>query len=194
MAEERTYTEQEIYDQTNQLAKYWEGTHDEAEWEIGRMGFQRIRQPEFTCPVLNPQTLTTTNLGDYSQMHARFQRWHNYAENTLAYVKSMLVGNARQMKQLVAQLKILYAGYKNPVTGKPYSADDRQLFVENNPRYVELLRSQTKLEQMKIQMESYAEGLSKDAALVSRHIELRKMDMEGDHRGHNMPSRGLYQQ
>lgn len=192
MTEERTYTDQEIYEHTNQLAKYWEGTHDEAEWELGKMGFERIRQPEFTCPVLDPQALTTANLNAYSEMHARFQRWHNYAENTLAYVKSMLIGNDRQMKQLVVQLKTLYASYKNPVTGKPYSADDKKLFAENNPRYVELLRSQTKLEQMQRQMESYAEGLSKSTSLISRHIEIRKMDMEGDHRGNNMPSRGMY--
>jgi hypothetical protein len=194
MSDERTYTDQEIQDHTSQLAQYWEGSHDNAERELWHMGFERIRQPEFTCPVLDPKALTSADLSSYGELHARIQRWHNYAENTLAYVKSMLLGNERQMKQLVAQLKILYAGYKNPSTGKPYGVDDRKMFAENNPRYVELLRQQTELEQKKILMESYCEGLSKSASLVSRHIELRKLDMGGDQQGHNMPSRGMYRQ
>jgi hypothetical protein len=156
------------------------------------MGFQRLPKPEFTCPVLDPKQLTTADLSAYAELHARFQRWHNYAENTLSHVESMLVGVKRQIDQLQAQLKIMYASYKNPSTGKVYSIDDRKTLAENNPRYVELLMDQTRLQQMKIQMEAHVNGLSKSAALISRHIELRKLDLEGDRVGHNMPSRGLY--
>lgn len=191
--QEQEYSAQEIYNKTHELARQWESVHDEAESELYHMGFHRVAKPEFTCPILDPQALTKADLHSYAEMHARFQRWHNYAENTQSYVDSMLIGVKRQIKQLEARLLLMYAGYKNPSTGKPYSVDDRKMFVENNDRYTELLRDQTKLEQMKVQLESQVNGLSKSTALISRHIEIRKLDMEGDRVGHNMPSRGMYQ-
>jgi hypothetical protein len=193
MTQPYEYSPQEIHNKTNELAEQWEKVHDEAEKELYHLGFHRVAQPEFTCPILDPKALTTADLASYTEMHARFQRWHNYAENTQAYVESILIGLKRQLKQLEAQLQLMYASHKNPATGKPFSVDDRKIFVENNPRYVELLQDQTKFEQMKVQMESQVNNLSKSGALISRHIELRKLDMEGDRMGHNMPSRGLYQ-
>jgi hypothetical protein len=125
-------------------------------------------------------------------MHARFARWHNYAEYTFASIQSILVAIKRQIDQLQAQLKVYYADYKNPQTGRPYSLEDRKSLAETNPRYVELLLEQTKYEQMKSQMEAQVNGLSKAAGLISRHIELRKLDLEGDRMNNNMPGRGMY--
>lgn len=184
--------EQDFYNQTEALAQKWESVSDTAEQELFHVGFAPIQRPEFTCPILDPQALTKADLHSYAEMHARFQRWHNYAEYTLARVQSILVGIKRQIGQLESQLKIYYADYKNPNTGKVYSVADRKDLVDGNPRYVELLIDQTKFEQMKAQMEAHVNGLSKSTALISRHIELRKMDIEGDRTGHNMPGRGMY--
>lgn len=186
------YSDQDIYNKTHELAEQWEKVHDEAEKELYHLGFYRVAQPEFTCPILDPKSLTTADLASYTEMHARFQRWHNYAENTQSYVESILIGIKRQLKQLEAQLLLMYGSHKNPATGKPFSVDDRKIFVENNPRYVELLQDQTKFEQMHKQMESQVSNLSRSGALISRHIELRKLDVEGDRVGHNMPGRGMY--
>lgn len=185
-------TDLDVHNRTEELARKWEGVHDEAQLEVWHMGFTPIQKPDFTCPVLDPKALTTADLTSYAEMHARFQRWHNYAEYTLARAESILIGIKRQIDQLEAQLKVMYADYPNPHTGRPYSVSDRQSLVESNPRYVELLRDQTKFEQIKKQMEAYVNGLSKSTGLISRHIELRKLDMEGDRVGNNMPSRGMY--
>jgi hypothetical protein len=189
---EYEYTDQDIHNETHRLAGEWEVIEQQAEFEVHHLGFPRIPKPEFTCPILDPKALTNADLSTYAEMHARFQRWHNYAEDTLAYAESTLVGIKRQLKQLEAQLKVMYAGYKNPQTGRVYNADDRKVLVENNPRYVELLKDQTKFEQIKLLMEPKVNGLSKSAGLVSRHIELRKLDLEGDRVGNNMPGRGMY--
>lgn len=189
---EREYTHEEVANQSETLAKFWEGTHDEAERELEIIGFKRIPQPVFTCPELDPKALTNMNLSAYAEVHIRFTAWLNYAENTLAYAQSMLVGVKRQISQLSAQLQVLYGGVKNPETGRPYSLDARKLMVENNPRYIELLRDQTKLESLKVLSESQVASLSKSAALVSRHIEIRKLEVDSQHRNHNMPGRGMY--
>jgi hypothetical protein len=174
------------------LSQYWEGTHEEASNELAIAGFRPMRAPDFTCPILDPQKLTSMDLSEYAVNHARFQAWHNYAESTLANINSVLIGVKRQMGQLIAQLRTEYSNVRNRATGKPYSVDDRKALVENTPRYIELLREQTKLEQQQKMMESYVQGLSKTAALISRHIELRKLDLEGGNRNNAMPSRGMY--
>jgi len=191
---EQEYTEEEISNRSEELNKYWEGTHDEAEVELYYAGFTRLPKPEFSMPMLDPKALTNMNLSQYAETHIRFQAWLNYAENTLAYTQSMLIGVKRQINQLVAQLKTLYASTRNPATGKPYSLDDRKLMAENNLRYVELLRNQTKLECMKTLAESQVTGLSKSTALISRHVEIRKLEVESGRMAHNMPGRGMYPQ
>lgn len=184
----------EVDRQTWELKKYWEGTHDEAEFEVHHMGFPRIQRPNYTCPTLDPKALSQMNLVQYAETHLRYVGWMNYAENNLAYVKSMLVGVKRQMEELSNRLKVTYATTKNPSTGRPFSVDDRKLLADSNPRYVELLRERTKLESMKELSESQFSALEKTAAVISRHIELRKMDIESMRTGNNMPSRGMYVQ
>lgn len=180
------------YRETHELANTWEKVHDQATFELYHMGFPPIQRPDFTCPILDPEALTKADLHSYAEMHARFARWHTYAEYTFARIQSILLGIKREIDQLQAQLKIYYADYKNPVTGKVYSIEDRKALADNNPRYVELLLDQTKFEQMKAQIEPQVNGLSKAAGLISRHIELRKLDIESGRVGNNMPGRGMY--
>jgi len=189
-----TLSQQEVDRQTWELTKYWEGTHDEAEFEVHHMGFPRLQRPAYTCPTLDPKALSQMNLVQYAETHLRYVGWMNYAENNLAYVKSMLVGVKRQMEELSNRLKVTYATTKNPNTGRPFSVDDRKLFADSNPRYVELVRERTKLESMRDLSESQYLALKETAAVISRHIELRKMDIESMRTGNNMPSRGMYVQ
>jgi hypothetical protein len=184
----------DVYQQTHDLADKWERVHDTAELELLHMGFPAIQRPNFTCPILDPEALTKADLNSYAEMHARFARWHTYAEYTFARIQSILLGIKRQIDQLQSQLKVYYADYKNPNTGRVYSIEDRKSLAENNPRYVELLLDQTKFEQMKVQMEPQVNGLSKASGLISRHIELRKLDIEAGRVNNNMPGRGMYPQ
>ncbi len=169
---------------------YWAKVHEEAEFELHHLGFQRLGRPRFTCPEIDPQALTNADLSEYSLMHARVVAWHNYAENTLAYCESMLISVRRQMEQLMPQLLIEYSKLNNPRTGRPYSVADRKALAENTPRYIELLRDKTKLEAQRELAESYAKGLGRNSALISRHIEIRKMDIESGRVTGNIPNRG----
>jgi hypothetical protein len=183
---------EEINARADQFNRYWENTHPEAEFELAHLGFSHLERPRFTCPTIDPQRLTSADLSSYATMHAQMQAWHNYAENTLSIIESMLITVRRQMEQLLPQLKIEYGRVKNPSTNRRYNIDDRKALAENTPRYIELLRNKTKLEAQQKLMESYAKGLGRDCALISRHIEIRKLDMEQGRTGQNMPSRGMY--
>lgn len=183
--------QQTINDRAVTFNQYWATVHDDAEWELGALGFERLKKPRFTCPDLDPEALTSADLNQYSLMHGRVQAWHNYAENTLAYVESMLISVRRQMEQLLPQLLIEYSKVNNPRTGKAYSVADRKALAENTPRYIELLRDKTKLEAQQKLAESYAKGLGRNCALISRHIELRKLDIESGRVGGNIPNRGV---
>lgn len=188
------YDPQQIADQTKNLSQYWSGIHDEAEFELNHIGFPRLPKPMFTCPPLDPKALSSMDLVQYGEAHMRYVAWLNYAENTLSYVKSMLIGVKRQMDELHTRLRITYRQSANPKTGKPFSVDDSKIFADNNPRYIELLRERTKLESMKELMESQAGSYKESANVISRHIELRKMDIERQGIGHNVPGRGMYNQ
>jgi hypothetical protein len=185
---------QEADKQTWEVKRYWEGIHDEAEFEIHHMGFPRLQRPTYTCPALDPKALSQMSLVQYAETHLRYVGWMNFAENNLAYVKSMLIGVKRQMEEVLNLMKIKAATTKNPNTGKPFSIDDRKVIAESSPRYIELLRERTKLESMKELVESQFSGLKETAATISRHIELKKLEIESMRTNHNMPGRGMYNQ
>jgi hypothetical protein len=190
--DDQNYTQDQINDRAQYLSQYWTGTHQEAESALAQLGFYRLPKPAFTCPELDPKALSEASIESFGEMHARFTAWHSYAENTLAYVKSYLLGVNRQFDQLEAQLKVMYAGVINPNTKKVFSIEDRKTLMENTPRYIELLREKTKYEQMKIMADSHVERLSKTAALISRHVELRKLSFEQTQVNSNLPGRGMY--
>jgi hypothetical protein len=184
----------DIDNRTRQLAQYWEGIHDEAEGELTHLGFVRLPKPGFTAPPIDPKALATMNLVQYAEVHLRYQAWVGYSENTLAYIKSMLIGVKRQMEEIRNDLVLHWGKQINPVTSKPFSADDRKSLAESNPRYLELLRDRTKLESQKELTESYLSAFSGTAAVISRHIELRKLDIDAQRANNNMPGRGMYSQ
>lgn len=184
----------DVDQRTHQLAKFWEGIHDEAEKELRYIGFERLTQPNFTAPVIDPKALSSMPLVQYAEVHLRYQAWVGYTENTLAYIKSMLIGVKRQMDEIRNDLLIHYGKTLNPNTSKPYSVDDRKVLAESHPRYIELLRDRTKLESQKELTESYLTAFSGTAAVISRHIELRKLDMDAQRVNNNMAGRGMYPQ
>lgn len=192
--EPKDYNPGQVNDETQRLAGFWDKVHDEAEFEIHHMGFPRLPQPQFTCPPLDPKALSNMDLIQYGETHMRYVAWLNYSENVLAYVKSMLIGVKRQIDELHTRLKVSFRQTKNPETNRPFSADDARSLAEENPRYLELLRDQTKLESMKLLMESHVDSYEKICSVISRHIELRKLDIERTGTGHNLPGRGMYGQ
>lgn len=194
MYQEREYDPHAVERETRELAASWDAVHDEAELELKHFGFGQLPQPQFTCPPLDPKTLSNMDLINYGETHMRYVAWLNYSENTLAYVKSMLLGIKRQIDELHTKLRLSFRQTKNPETGKPFSVDDAKSLAEQNPRYLELLREQTKMEQMKLIMESHVESYSKICSVISRHIELRKLEIERMGAGHNVPGRGMYAQ
>lgn len=188
----RDYNPHAIDDETKRLSNYWNGVHDEAEFEISNLGFPRMQQPGFTCPPIDPKALSNMDLIQYGEAHMRYVAWLNYSENTLAYIKSMLLGIKRQMDELHNRLRLEFRRTNNPETGRPFSVDDAKALAEQNPRYIELLRDRTKLESMKELMDSHAEAYGKITAVISRHIELRKLEIERQGTGNNIPGRAMY--
>lgn len=185
--------QQEISARAEHFNQYWATVHPEAESELEALGITRVPRPNFTCPPIEPQSLATADLHSYGTMHARVEAWYNYSENILAFVKSSLICIRRQMEQLLTQLLIEYARATNPNTHKPYSVADRKALAENTPRYIELLRQRTYLEAQEEIAESRSKAWGRDCALISRHIELRKLDIENGRVGGNIPNRGANQ-
>lgn len=192
MNQERDYDPSQVERETRELAASWDAVQSEAEMELRHFGFGQLPQPQFTCPPLDPKTLSSMDLINYGETHMRYVAWLNYSENILSYVKSNLLGIKRQMDELHNKLRLTFRQTRNPETGKPFSVDDAKALAEQNPRYLELLRELTKMEQMKLTVEAHVESYSKICSVISRHIELRKLEVERMGTGHNLPGRGVY--
>jgi hypothetical protein len=74
--------------------------------------------------------------------------------------------------------------------GKKLTADAITLQVESDPRYLELMLISQKWRQLKDGLQGRLNTIEENLKVVSRHIEIRKLEQGGNRQQGNMPYRG----
>ena len=170
--------------QEHGVQNVWD-TFDEVELEMTRMGFPPIPMPNFGCPELTADLLTTPNASQYTTAYQQMEGWHNYAINTLARMKALQLQIANEMSKIERLVK---DGAKPTPPAKKLTVDQLKDMVENHPRYEELKIEDQEWEQKKIILQSHCTRLEKDLKLLSRQVEIRRQDWEGGGGGKGVPS------
>lgn len=163
-------------------------TFDDVELTLSKLGFNPIEKPQRQCPKLTAEILATVNTVEYSSAYTQFNSWHSYAHNTLARLKAYRLQISREMDDIARRIRM--ASYKTKGAGKGPSKEQLSDLVESNPRYMELDLTKLKLDQQIMLTESQVDSLERDLRLISRQIELLRMDHENGRTEHNIPNRG----
>ena len=169
------------------IVQKWD-TADDVEGEIHMRGLVAREKPAFACPELTPDMLTTTDSKSYTETYAHLMSWFGYVSELYARVQADVL-QFKNMKDILAAEGRKVSVEVNKGTKKPSKEEleDRLLL---NPEYQEVMLKLQRFQQAKLLFEAKLESIDRSLRVVSRQVEIRKLDQEQSRTGGNMPGRG----
>jgi hypothetical protein len=152
-------------------------------------GFSPMDQPDFGCPQVTEEVLTTADSKAYTATYAQQLAWFNYASQTLSRCVSELLQVDNEMDILEARMR---KGFRErmKVGGKEakMTAEEMRDEILLEPRHAYLMLRKQQLSQYKVELGAYTEGIERGLKVISRQVEIRKMEIEQSRV--NIPNRG----
>lgn len=153
------------------------------------MGYVPVPQPHYACPVLNAEMLTTSNWKTYSQNYAMFKGWWDFYNEKLAEVTNCVV----QYKNMLSMIETATKKTQRELaraTREKLTVDMLKERVLENPEYQAALLELQRYTQAKALLQAKFESLDKSLSMLSRQVEIRRLDLEQVQVGSNMAGRG----
>jgi hypothetical protein len=162
---------------------------DEQEQKLAAEGFFPMDTPTFGCPQITEDVLTTADNKMYTTVYAQQLAWFNYASQNLSRSVAELLQVTNEMDIIEARMR---KGFRERMRhgGKEakMTAEEMKDEILLNPRYTYLKLHHQQLSQYKIELSAYCEGIERGLKVISRQVEIRKMEMEQSRV--NIPNRG----
>jgi hypothetical protein len=169
----------------NQVHRRWD-TFAEEEAKLHMQGFTDADKPLNEFPQLTAQQLTTLPNDQYTALHATYLEWFRYTAEIFAKLKANILQLDNEMEDIELTIKRDMKGGRD----KKPTADDLEIAVGTTPRYVELKQLKQRAEQAKILLETRVDYLERSLRVISRQVELRKIDAGQGMVNNGMPARG----
>ena len=165
------------------------GTLDRVNKKLAEWGMHNNPVPDVEYPPVTAEALMNPSGAAYTVVFAAQLRWYNYATRLLAEVRAAILEIENAMDDIAttrrSALRKLNDGIRRT---EKLSAQDVTDMVNMDPNYRDLKLQLQPLEQMRIKLDAWTEGLDRSLKTVSRQIENRKTEFEGGRREGNMPA------
>lgn len=165
-----------------QVHAQWD-TVGQVEAELAMRGFMPMDTPNYPCPVITEEALTTSDSKSYTTTYAQQLSWFNYSSQTLSRIVADLLGVQNEMTLIEARMR---KGFR--LNGAKMTAQQMADEILLDPRYLELKHREQLLSQHKIELSAYTEGIERGLKVISRQVEIRKQEIEQNRV--NIPGRG----
>jgi uncharacterized glyoxalase superfamily metalloenzyme YdcJ len=141
-------------------------------------GFWTMDTPNYELPQITVETLTTADNTHYTTVYAQQLAWFNYATQILAKAKVEVLQTKNEMDLIESRMRKGFRDTAKANSIKPPSEQTIQDEINLDARYSELKLYGQKMEQYKIMLDTFAEGIERGLKVISRQVEIRKMEME----------------
>jgi hypothetical protein len=175
-------------EQKKQVQEKW-NTADEVEVGIREAGFPDHNTPSFACPELDVHLLTSPDSKQYTETYAQLLSWFTYASEKLAQIQVRLLQYENMQDVMAAQTRQAAREQSDQSGNKKPTAEEMKDRLLRNPEYLEITRTLQRYQQGKIVMSAKVESLERTLRLISRQIEIRRLDIEQGRTGAAMPAR-----
>lgn len=163
----------------------WE-TFDEVDLELKTEGFTDADRPPTPMPNLTRNQLTDLPNKEYTELHGEYLEWFRYAAEKFTKIKALVLQVKNEMKDIASEIR---SEMKNQPGKKPPDAEV-DLAIEMHSRYRELAQLLQRSEQAKMVMDTKVDYLERSLRVISRQVELRKIDAGQGEVNHGLPNRG----
>ncbi len=166
-------------------------TIDDVMKELSVMGFSlNTTPPSFPMPEVSAQHLTTNMNREYTTMYAHQLAWLNYTSPILAHVKAIVLQIENSLKSIEIRIrKDLREKNKLLPKADRLTEKDIEECIWLDPDHKGLVVEQQKYEQMRMQLDSRVEAMRENMKVISRQVEIRKIELGGEKIENNLPGR-----
>lgn len=158
------------------------------EEQLTGLGISPPNEPEYECPVIMPGTLTALSTDDYTETYEKILGWFGYLGEKAAYAKSMVLQCENEMSYIETITKKAIQDQTGPRDKKP-TKEAIELQIELDPRHADLKLISQKWRQLRDGIQARLDTVEANMKVVSRYIELKKIDLAGTRQTTNMPGR-----
>lgn len=158
---------------------------------VETMGYYPLQPPQYPCPVLDVSMLTTDDWKAYSLNWSMFKAWWDFYNEKLAEVSNQVLQCKNTLTMIETATKKAQRELASATHEKITEARLKEQVLEN-PEYQAALLELQRYQQAKELVEAKFESLDKSLAMLSRQIEIRRIDLEQTRTGSNIPNRGHY--
>lgn len=178
-------------EQKQNIMQKW-NTADDVEAELHMHGFTAREKPAFACPELTSDSLTTTDSKSYTETYAHLLSWFGYASELYARVQADVLQykNMRDVLEAEGRKTARELQEASGATKKPTKEEleDRMLL---NPEYQEVKLKLQRYEQAELLFKAKVDSIERSLRVISRQVEIRRLDYEQNRTGGNMPGRNF---
>lgn len=164
-------------------------TLSDVEENLNKMGFPaQGKQPDFPLPEITSEVLTRYTNDQYSEVYSKLLAWFNYLVPIHADAKAALLQAQNQLDLVEAHTqKRITDQNKNKTKGEGrLTAEEVRTEVLVDPTYqTALLEVQTR-KQTLIKLDAYWEIADRGLRVISRQIEVKKIEFGGSNRDGNL--------
>lgn len=161
-------------------------TFDDVDAELQAKGFIDCPRPDNQLPNLTAKQLTETPNKEYTALHATYLEWFRYTAEDFSRLRALMLQTKNEMEDIELETK----RELRTQPGKKPTEEEIDIAVGLHSRYRELKVLLQRAEQAKLMMDTKVDYLERSLRVISRQIELRKIDAGQGGVNDNMPGRG----
>jgi len=179
-----------ISDKEEDAARSAWGTMDDVLSDLADRGITLSdTPPDFPLPDVTT-TLVADDNSDYLKTNARHLAWLNHISPWLAVIKGTLLEVENEKTDIATTYKQRVREAEDGLPrAQKKSKDEVEDDIWKDVRHRELTRQQQKLLQKKLLLEEKRDILERTLKVISRHVEVMKLDADMNRTGVNMPAR-----
>lgn len=170
-------------------------TYDRVRNEMAKIGFRELDPPsDLKVPTLSPGDLENVQDNAYTSLYTRFVAWLSFGESHMGVLSAERREIRTAMRVLAAEIrkkaKSDFAATRGPA-GKAKSIDKTELsdlVLTDSSYQALLLRDQETSQKMEI-IEHLLKGISRNVQLMSRNIEMKRLELQFTGQGGNLQRR-----
>jgi hypothetical protein len=161
-------------------------TQEQVLADLANAGIHNPKQPEFQLPEVTVDALTGDSRS-YTELFAKQLAWFNYLTQAYAVAKIALL-EATNIVTLVENMIRDSLVEENKLLPKEQkmSAKELEAKILTHPDYIEALHELQIMTQYKIRLEAQVEVADRNMKVISREVEIKKIESEGAAREHNI--------
>lgn len=171
------------------LRQHWD-TADQVEVDLAAEGITDKPRPKFECPELTAEQLTTPDSKSYTETYQRFLSWYEYYNELKAKVQARVLQYTNMLDILSAQTRKQHRELSANMGTKKLTVEEVNDLLTTNPEYQEILFELQKYQQSKLLVDTKVDAIERTLRIISRQVEIRKLDFEQSRTASNLPSRG----